>query len=78
VDEKGARMEKENLIKKTRLSMGLSQAAFGCWLAAKTGRATPYPPARISDWERGKVRPRKNIEKACFTVMAVVTRYGRK
>ena len=36
-----------------RKSLGLKQADFGAWLAARLGQDRPYAPSEISTWEKG-------------------------
>lgn len=40
-------------IREERLALDMTAAAFGAWLAQRTG-AKPYPAQRIWDWENGR------------------------
>jgi len=58
------------VIRYARIELDLDQAGFGAWLAGELGRAEPYPPQRVSEWENGRKSPRRNIRVACAPLAA--------
>jgi len=59
-----------NIIISTRKTLGLSQAAFGSWVAKEIGREDAFPSQRVSEWERCTRRPRKNVRDVCLPIVA--------